>query len=69
MARAAEKLWKLKGKQMSRAPENTLHRGSGRVLSSQVLLLAEGFIHGKGAEVRPSRGVLSARLRSLDIIL
>ena len=29
----------------------------------------KGFIHGKGAEARPSRGVLSARLRSLDIIL
>lgn len=69
MARPGEKLWKLKGKQMSRAPEKTLHLGYGRVLSQQVLLLAKGFIHGKGAEVRPNCGVLSARLRSLDIVL
>lgn len=47
MARAGETLWKLKGKQMSRAPENTLRLGSGRVLSQQVLLLAKGSYTGR----------------------
>lgn len=47
MARAGETLWRLKGKQMSRAPENTLRLGSGRVLSQQVLLLAKGSYIGR----------------------